>query len=130
MQLQNEFVSEPAPPPQSCGHREVIAFFSEAPIRTTPSRGKADDSLRASAAKGDRSKFIPPLRESDALEITRRFLRIADFENAAFERLGRYESSLWRQARQTIFTLEALRWRAWRTRDCWHRAARGCSDAL
>jgi hypothetical protein len=68
------------------------------------------------------------------LELARRFLRLADLDSGAFERLGRYEAALWRQVRQTIFTLEALRWRAprarsWRTQDRWQRAARGSSDA-
>jgi hypothetical protein len=40
-----------------------------------------------------------------------RFLRLADLDNGVFERLGRYESALWRQARQTLFALEGLRWR-------------------
>jgi hypothetical protein len=62
-------------------------------------------------------------------------LRLANLDNGAFERLGRYEGALWRQVRQTIFTLEALRWRApgarnWRTQDRWQRAARGASDAV
>ena len=45
---------------------------------------------------------------------------LADLDNGVFERLGRYEAALWRQVRQTLFTLEALRWRTskprnWRT---------------
>lgn len=44
-------------------------------------------------------------------DVARRFLRLADIDNGVFERLGRYEAALWRQVRQTLFTLEALRWR-------------------
>ena len=44
-------------------------------------------------------------------KIARRFLRLAKVDNGVFERLNRYELALWRQARQTLFTLEALRWR-------------------
>ena len=44
-------------------------------------------------------------------EIARRFLRLAKLDNGVFERLNRYEVALWRQVRQTLFTLEALRWR-------------------
>jgi hypothetical protein len=73
--------------------------------------------------------------EVDTPELALRFLKLADLDNGAFERLGRYEAALWRQVRQAIFTLEALRWRAshagsWRTQDRWQRAARGASDAL
>jgi hypothetical protein len=54
-----------------------------------------------------------PLSETGNAEIAiaRCFLRVADFDNGLFERLGRYEAALWRQVRQTLFTLEALRWR-------------------
>jgi hypothetical protein len=40
--------------------------------------------------------------------IARRFLRLANVDNAALERIGRYEAMLWRQARQILFTLEVL----------------------
>ena len=45
----------------------------------------------------------------------------------AFERLGRYEAALWRQVRQTIFTLQHLQMRApdsrfRRAQDRWQRA--------
>jgi hypothetical protein len=39
-------------------------------------------------------------------EITRRFLQL---DCKAFERLGRYETALWRQVYQVIFVLNALR---------------------
>jgi hypothetical protein len=44
-------------------------------------------------------------------EIARRFLHLAKLDCGVFERLNRYELALWRQTRQTLFTLEALRWR-------------------
>jgi hypothetical protein len=53
------------------------------------------------------------------LAVARRFLRLADLDNGVFERLGRYEAALWRQVRQTLFTLEALRWRTSNSRK-WH----------
>jgi hypothetical protein len=37
------------------------------------------------------------------------FLRVTNLEDDAFERLGRYEAALWRQVRQTLFSLEGLR---------------------
>jgi hypothetical protein len=45
-------------------------------------------------------------------ELARCFLRLADLDKGIFERLGRYEAALWRQVRQTIFTLQHLQWRA------------------
>ena len=62
------------------------------------------------------------------LEVARCFLGLADLDKGAFERLDRYEAALWRQVRQTIFTLHYLRMRASdrqyrRTQDRWQRAA-------
>ena len=37
------------------------------------------------------------------------FLRVTNLTDDAFERLGRYEAALWRQVRQTLFSLEGLR---------------------
>ena len=51
-------------------------------------------------------------RDSSECELARCFLRLADLDNGIFERLGRYEAALWRQVRQTIFTLQYLQWRA------------------
>jgi hypothetical protein len=53
----------------------------------------------------------------NALELAQRFMQLADLYNGAFERLARYEAALWRQVRQTIFTLEALRWQGPRARS-------------
>ena len=72
-------------------------------------------------------------RDSSGRELARCFLRLADLDNGIFERLGRYEAALWRQARQTIFTLQHLQWRApggryRRTPDRWQRTALGSAD--
>jgi hypothetical protein len=65
-------------------------------------------------------------RDSSGRELARCFLRLADLDNGIFERLGRYEAALWRQVRQTIFTLQELQWHApggryRRTLDRWQR---------
>ena len=66
----------------------------------------------------DASQSIPVsgTREGE-MDIARCFLRVADIDNGLFERLGRYEAALWRQVRQTLFTLEGLRWRTSNTRS-------------
>jgi hypothetical protein len=43
-----------------------------------------------------------------AAELTRRYLRLANLPNFALDRLSRYEATLWRQAGQVLFTLDAL----------------------
>ena len=42
-------------------------------------------------------------------EIGRCFLRLAKLDNGAFDRLSRYETALWRQLGQVLFTLDLLR---------------------
>ena len=41
-------------------------------------------------------------------EMALRFLRLAKFDNGAFERLNRYETALWRQAAQLLIVLNFL----------------------
>jgi len=45
-------------------------------------------------------------------EIAGRFLHVSNLDKNVFERLGRYETALWRHVKQTLFTLEGLRWRS------------------
>jgi hypothetical protein len=47
--------------------------------------------------------------ESKFNSIACRFSQLANLENGGFERLGRYETALWRQAYQVIFILDVLR---------------------
>lgn len=61
------------------------------------------------ARAGERQAALPTCDLE--LDVAQRFLRLADLNDGAFERLGRYEAALWRQVRQTLFTLETLRWR-------------------
>ena len=42
-------------------------------------------------------------------KIGRCFLRLANVDNGAFDRLSRYETALWRQVGQVLFTLDSLR---------------------
>jgi hypothetical protein len=42
------------------------------------------------------------------LELTRCFLRLANLANFALDRLNRYEATLWRQAGQILYALDAL----------------------
>src|SRR5579863_5173479 len=52
----------------------------------------------------------PPLPVTDLIsQLAERFLCLAVQDNGAFERLGRYETALWRQICQTVFMLDLLR---------------------
>lgn len=45
-------------------------------------------------------------------DIAGAFFRLASLNNGVFERIGRYEAALWRQAARTLFVLETLRHQA------------------
>src|SRR4029453_15382643 len=49
----------------------------------------------------------PPLGPSHAL--AQCFLRLSNLDPTLLDRVGSYETRLWRQAAQTIWTLEAMR---------------------
>jgi hypothetical protein len=75
---------------------------------------------------GSDSATDAPQMPDPRLDIARCFLHLANLDSGVFERLGRYEAALWRQVRQTVFTLESLRWRtssarSWRTQHPWRR---------
>ena len=49
-----------------------------------------------------------PKYADPAIDLARCFLRLANLPNYAPDRLNRYEATLWRQVRQTLFALDAL----------------------
>jgi hypothetical protein len=105
----------PIQEPEENQGRVVAALFP----RGQPTAGQSDD-------RGSEGHDTEPACDIE-LDVARRFMHLADLDNGVFERLGRYEAALWRQARQTLFTLEALRWRTsnsrkWQTRHSWRRS--------
>ena len=66
-----------------------------------PGSVSSPDSLPACGVKVE-----PSVDRAD--ELTRCYLRLADLPNFALDRLSRYEATLWRQAGQVLFTLDAL----------------------
>jgi len=54
--------------------------------------------------------MLPPLRPlSKSRAIAQCFLRLSNLDPTLLDRVGSYEARLWRQAAQTIWTLEAMR---------------------
>jgi len=43
------------------------------------------------------------------LDLARCFLRLSNFNDGAFDRIGRYEAALWRQTAQVLFALTSIR---------------------
>jgi hypothetical protein len=56
------------------------------------------------------------------------FLRLANLDNGAFERLNRYETALWRQACQILFTLRFVR--TPNRSETWHSRPRSFNPLL
>jgi hypothetical protein len=84
----------------------------------------------AEAHHGSGPKFVDP-----AVDLARCFLRLANLPNFALDRLSRYEATLWRQAGQILFALDALdrrkpqdRGRRFRIGSRQHLPADGCND--
>ena len=133
LQIQGEIQDQLAPEQQARASQdyEVMTVFR---LGETVTGVKPDDGWsshgdnKAANGKCDHgSGMTSVFRKTERLSIARCFLRLADLDNGVFERLSRYEAALWRQVRQTLFTLEQLRWRtsgarSWRTQQSRHRA--------
>jgi hypothetical protein len=101
LQIREEFLPKPSRAAQS----KVSRLRGVSTIFRQPIGDQSDDTNKTSSTTSDVGR-----------DLARRFMRLADLDNDVFERLGRYEASLWRQVRQTLFTLEGLRWRTSRAR--------------
>jgi hypothetical protein len=73
------------------------------------SNGSCDD-CRTNAVDHQCEKLtVSPDSAVGGRELTYCFLRLANLDNGAFDRIGRYEGHLWRQISQTLFALQAVR---------------------
>jgi len=57
----------------------------------------------------NRTSASAPLRRGAPVKLAQCFLRLSNFDNGLFERIGRYETAVWRQVGQTLLTLQAVR---------------------
>jgi hypothetical protein len=111
MQIQGES-AQPASP-------YAIAVHGTAPhVNSQVRKAKDDNEIANQTVNAPRAIDT----KQSIVEIARCFLRLPP---DSFALLGRYEASLWRQVRQTIFTLERKRRQAtapsWRLQGPWHR---------
>jgi hypothetical protein len=128
--------SEKSPQTKSIAGRPVVTALFRLGERATGGHSKEGSRDGRTHTLGN---DIGAGSETTALEITniqgdaaQLFIRLANLDNAVFDRLSRYELALWRQVRQTIFTLEGLRWRSLSARrpsqHFWRRTSEGQSD--
>jgi hypothetical protein len=79
------------------------------PVRAPSQSERINSDLPGPACEvGDDLDELSPSQEPSR-QLTHCFLRLANLDNAIFDRLVRYESRLWRQVIQTMFALEPLR---------------------
>ena len=94
--------------PDSVSEEIVYALLGQAERvgfeRIPAARGIASgtEALHGPAPRDARPVVGPPT------ELARCFLRLANLPNFALDRLSRYEATLWRQAGQILFALDAL----------------------
>src|SRR5262249_43861222 len=71
-------------------------------------RARTDNTSRRPATEN--RSMHPPLKPgSKSRAIAQRFLRLSNLDPTLLDRVGSYEARRWRQAAQTIWTLEAMR---------------------
>jgi hypothetical protein len=88
---------------------QVEAFHS---LKPPPIEQKTIEACntRAHGTSNPALHEIPTGNAFAKTELAQSFLQLVNFDDSAFDRLGRYEMRLWRQAAQTIVLLNSLKW--------------------
>ena len=95
-------VGKVASKPASDLYRLLGLIVPTAPVASDPEvRGRTNARERDGVSSG--------VRKKDPRQIAHCYLRLAKLSDQIFERVGYYESRLWRQAIQTLVTLEAMK---------------------
>ena len=88
--------------------REVVyAMFGASPISYDRDPAAHDITTQKEALPRSEPNSVGPAVDP-TVELARCFLRLANLPNIALDRLSRYEATLWRQAGQILFFLDAL----------------------
>jgi hypothetical protein len=96
------------------GQRDAHRLSQPGTPRTFPQANGDSKSPRSNGRDhppaGNQKPLSTPLaRRSKSCAIAQCFLRLSNLDPTLLERLSSYEATLWRQAAQTIWTLEAMR---------------------
>ena len=78
--------------------------FAEGDLESRQELAPSSNGTHELGPNGDRGPAA-----STSRDIALSYLRLANLDNELIDRLSRYESSLWRQVVQTLFTLQALK---------------------
>jgi hypothetical protein len=85
----------------------VYALFGRTHSASYDRDRASHDVTNATTVPGSGPKSVETALDT-SVELTRCFLHLANLPNFALDRLSRYEATLWRQARQMLFALDAL----------------------
>jgi hypothetical protein len=100
---------------------KLLSTRGQAPSRGASQPGTATGANGHSKAPGSNGRDDRPARDQELLSTSMRpalgpshalaqcFLRLSNLDPTLLDRVGSYETRLWRQAAQTIWTLEAMR---------------------
>jgi len=100
---------QPEPSPDA---EDVDAISSPCafPRRTEEDRHRAYSSnTYLPAPNPNRASASAPLRQNAPVKLAQCLLRLSNFDNGLFERIGHYEAAVWRQVGQTLLTFQAVR---------------------
>jgi hypothetical protein len=125
LRIQAEILQErrqaSAPLDQSAQPHNVLYRLLKAaiPPRLRTSTDDDGDDQHDQTIEGDHpaASSMPPVDPSR--DLSHSFLRLANLDKNAFDRLRRYEAALWRQTVQTVFALESIRRRFHRIGNRW-----------
>ena len=110
-----------------CELAHVVTLIDPASSHPTPAWSGRTSNSETKEENGDDSATDPTLPKPDSAEVARYFCRVADLGDGVFDRLGRYEAALWRQLRQTVFTLDVLQHHGlsarYRSQRIWRRGS-------
>jgi hypothetical protein len=108
LRIQAEIMQDRRDQPQGRRTQPVVFHIIEP---ASPRRDEAADDcgFELSDHQASVSSDASSSRDISPRDLAQCFQRLAAFDNGLFERLGRYETALWRQMVQTLFLLQAAR---------------------
>jgi hypothetical protein len=86
-----------------------LARFQPNLLEVNTSRDAAPENNHRNPPRTDRFEDVDAEAARRTSELSGAFLRLAKLDGGVFERLNRYESAVWRQAVQIIWTLNPIR---------------------
>src|SRR6516164_6916327 len=91
--------------------RPVSTPSARALLRPINGQRARDDDATNEEYRSDRFQRVDHDYGRTTRQLTYSFLRLANLDSSVFERLNRYEATLWRQAVQIIFALQPIKQR-------------------